>query len=698
MGQAGRGQRERSTLGVTGNAAGAVATLPAETAFPSNGATEPCDTTTMNVAISSGPGSNGSAVSGTAVSGTAGGGSVADSEFSRSSSGHPGSNHSSSNHPEPNHRVSPADSGVASPSWLGKLPKVLSELGVAVVVWGDEVPIYISPLFSEMIGYTPEELGVRVPARVEGEDPGPWHMKGGPSSAFPPFEFQLLHEFEWVLIHRNGQRISVDAAAGTIAVGNRVETIGVFCDRSEQDRIEGELKTRTMQQAALVDLGQRALAGAEVSELMDQAVAILTKTLDVDCARVLEIGPDRRGFSVRAGVGWDDVPVEIGAVDVRLRSQAGYTLVSDSPVIVEDFDEETRFNGPLPKVDGSLVSGMTVAIRGPDESWGVLAAHSSRRRRYGPQDVQFLQAVANVLAEAIVGKSVQDALRRAGDRERELREELEAHSRVVVAAQEAERRRIARELHDEIGQALTGLALSLASLERAAPPELRSALADARAGMGELVARVHDFSLSLRPPMLDDLGLLPALLWLTEHVLSTQTGLQVELDHHGLDRRFSWEVETAAYRIVQEALTNVVRHADSGRARVRCFVEGEDLFIEVADEGIGFAPQSVRPHTTSGLRGMQERARLLGGGVRIDSSPGRGTRVMARLPLHSCLPGTANVTLNSAQSVSDDADGAGGSGSRKLNMSSLEQQTPEQPAARSGASATRAFARTGTPR
>ncbi|HWD09311.1 MAG TPA: GAF domain-containing protein [Actinomycetota bacterium] len=581
-----------------------------------------------------------------------------------------------------------------SPAWLGNLPRVLNDLGVGVVVWDGDLPIYISPLFSDMIGYSPEELGVGVPAGIECEDPGLWHLKGGPASAFPPFEFQLLHEFEWVLIHRDGHRVAVDAAAGTIVVGGRVETIGVFCDRSEQERIEGELKTRTMQQAALVDLGQRALAGAEVPELMDQAAAILTRTLDVDCARVLEIAPDRRGFAVRAGVGWDDLPIEVGAVDLRLRSQAGYTLLSDTPVVVEDFDEETRFNGPLPKVDGWIVSGMTVAIRGPDQAWGVLAAHSSRRRRYGPQDVQFLQAVANVLAEAIVGKSVQDALRRAGDRERELREELEAHSRVVVAAQEAERRRIARELHDEIGQALTGLALSLASLERVAPPELRTALADARAGMGELVSRVHDFSLSLRPPMLDDIGLLPALLWLTEHVLSTQTGLQVDLEHEGLDRRFSWEVETAAYRIVQEALTNIVRHADSGRAHVRCLVEGEELFIEVGDEGIGFKPQSVRPHTTSGLRGMQERARLLGGGVRIDSAPGKGTRVMARLPLHSCLPGTASAALEAAEAgepvpaggTSAPPSAPAKTGGRTIMVAALDQN---EPAAFAGTGASR---------
>ena len=547
----------------------------------------------------------------------------------------------------------PAALDDAAPPWLGDLPKVLSDLGVAVVVWDEEIPIYISPLFSNMIGYTPEELGVRRPAHLAGVVPPAQQGNGccsapSPSGAYtqnlapnwdhkgagievPPFEFQLMHEFEWTLVHKRGHRVYVEAAAGTIEVAGRLASIGIFCDRSEQERAESQLRTRTLQQAAVVDLGQQALAGAEVPDLMDAAVNLITRVLDVEFGRILELADDGKSFSVRAGVGWEESPGAPG-IDLRLTSQAAYTLVSNMPVVVEDFDSETRFAGP-PWVQRSVASGMSVIVRGRDRPWGVLCTHTARHRRFSRDDVHFLQAIANVLAEAIVGKNVQDALRRAGDRERELREELDAHSRVVVAAQEAERRRIARELHDEIGQTLTGLALSLASLEHRAPPDLRTALGEARAGMGELVARVHDFSLSLRPAMLDDLGLLPALLWLTEHVLSTQTGLQVTLEHHGLDRRFSWEVETAVYRIVQEALNNVVRHAASGTAHVRCLFEGEEMYIEVRDKGIGFEPGSVRPHTTSGLRGMQERARLLGGQFRIESAPGQGTRVVASLPV-----------------------------------------------------------------
>ena len=540
-------------------------------------------------------------------------------------------------------RVPPGEAPLAEPeshAWLGNLPKVLSDLGVAVVVWDDETPVYVSPLFSGMIGYSPDELGVRRPAHLYPESGGNGHSIGNghggakdPAPLVPQFEFKLMHEFEWVLIHRNGHRVGVEAAAGTIEVAGRVLSIGIFCDRSEQERLEAELKTRTLQQAAVVDLGQRALAGAELPDLMDVAVNVLTRTLDVEFARVLQLAPDGRRFAVRAGVGWEEPPGGHAVVDLRLHSQASYTLVSDMPVIVEDFGEEQRFAGSHPPVSGVVTSGMSVIIRGELRPWGVLCTHTARRRRFSGDDVHFLQAVANVLAEAILGKEVQQALRRAGDRERELREELEAHSRVVVAAQEAERRRIARELHDEVGQALTGLALSLANMERAAPPDLRASLAEARAGMGELVTRVHDFSLSLRPAMLDDLGLLPALLWLMEHVHTAQTGLRVDLEHEGLDRRFSWEIETAAYRIVQEALNNVARHASTSSAVVRCLAEGDELFIEVRDKGVGFRPGSIKAHTTSGLRGMQERARLLGGQLRIESAPGKGTRVAARLPV-----------------------------------------------------------------
>lgn len=199
----------------------------------------------------------------------------------------------------------------------------------------------------------------------------------------------------------------------------------------------------------------------------------------------------------------------------------------------------------------------------------------------------------------------------------------------LVAIQETERRRIGRELHDEIGQALTGLKLLLEALPR--QPELRveKSLRSAREVIADLMTRVHDISLQLRPAMLDDLGLLPALQWHVERYQS-KTGLRVAFTHSGLNRRFTTGVETVAYRIAQEALTNVARHAGVPDARLRVWAAGEALSVEVEDRGRGFDPPRVE---SNGLVGMRERALLVGGRLIVDTGPGRGTRIMATLPI-----------------------------------------------------------------
>ena len=135
--------------------------------------------------------------------------------------------------------------------------------------------------------------------------------------------------------------------------------------------------------------------------------------------------------------------------------------------------------------------------------------------------------------------------------------------------------------------------------------------------------------------MLDDLGLLPTLLWHIEHY-QTQTRVRVEFKHSGLEaRRFSTQLETAAYRIVQEALTNVARHADIDEVTVRVWTQGDKLLIQVEDAGQGFDTNiSSSPSETSGLAGMRERAVLLGGYLGIESVPGGGTRLTAEMLTH----------------------------------------------------------------
>ncbi|MDM7999488.1 MAG: PAS domain S-box protein [Dehalococcoidia bacterium] len=210
---------------------------------------------------------------------------------------------------------------------------------------------------------------------------------------------------------------------------------------------------------------------------------------------------------------------------------------------------------------------------------------------------------------------------------------LRSLSRRLVEVQEMERRSIARELHDHIGQELTGLKLFLEMVSRLPPHQVKARLSEAQSSINELVARVQDLSLDLRPAMLDDLGLVPALLWHFERFTS-QTGVRVAFKHRGIQRRFAPEIETAVYRIVQEGLTNVARHAGVTETKVRLLLNKGVLSVYIEDEGIGFDTDAAFARgTSSGLTGMHERATLLGGQFEIISAPGAGTLLVAKFPI-----------------------------------------------------------------
>jgi signal transduction histidine kinase len=166
------------------------------------------------------------------------------------------------------------------------------------------------------------------------------------------------------------------------------------------------------------------------------------------------------------------------------------------------------------------------------------------------------------------------------------------------------------------------------------PESERAEASFARAEMlvDQLIARARKLSLDLRPGMLDDLGLLPALLWYIEQY-TAQTNVKVAFKSSGLDdRRLAPEVETAAYRIVQEALTNIARHSGVTQASVRAWTDGCVLTLEVEDGGCGFDPELVlAARESSGLAGMRERATILGGRLAVESQAGTGTRLTAEL-------------------------------------------------------------------
>ncbi|HEX8360553.1 MAG TPA: sensor histidine kinase [Longimicrobium sp.] len=208
----------------------------------------------------------------------------------------------------------------------------------------------------------------------------------------------------------------------------------------------------------------------------------------------------------------------------------------------------------------------------------------------------------------------------------------EVAARALYAAEE-ERKRIARELHDETAQLLAVLLIRIRVVRNASDPEALEVLLDEmRREIGAALEGVRRFARGLRPPALDELGLIPAI---ESHIRSVAevAGFPVRLDAEGVDCALSPEAELAVYRIVQEALSNVVRHAGAASALVRIEREPEQLVVCVEDDGRGFDVARVRNAGGLGLFGMSERAAYLGGRVDIRSTPGGGTRVRAEIPL-----------------------------------------------------------------
>ena len=216
-----------------------------------------------------------------------------------------------------------------------------------------------------------------------------------------------------------------------------------------------------------------------------------------------------------------------------------------------------------------------------------------------------------------------------------VRERLQALSARLISAQEEERRRIARELHDETGQALTVVRMQLADLARG-QASAQQAVTECAQNVDRAIAHIRGLSHRLRPPMLDDLGLADALEWVVEQQ-ARAAGWHTDLALMELDERLPQDVETACFRICQEALTNAARYARASEVRVRLSRTDDGLELLVADNGTGFdlaryrTPEERKQHF--GLVSMGERAALAGGRLEIDTAPGRGTGVRAHFAL-----------------------------------------------------------------
>jgi PAS domain S-box-containing protein len=381
---------------------------------------------------------------------------------------------------------------------------------------------------------------------------------------------------------------------------------------SERKRAEDERESRARQQGVLAELGLRALATDDLQGLMDEAVELVARTLDVKFAGLAEVAPGGKQIIFRAGVGWRE-----GVVGCRIEREGrdslmGYTLRDRKPVIVEDMVADGRFAASSIGLEHGAVSALSVIVATPDEPFGALAALSTHRRAFSQFDVSFVQAVANVLAGAVERTRAQERL---GE------------------VREAERRRLARDLHDEALQELT---FALAEAERREPsagePGRPDRLVPALKRVGEhLRGAIYDLRLEAHEgrPFPDLLESLVAL----HGAMAVDCAVELDIED-GLPSAPLGSRGTEILRLVGEALTNARRHSEADTVRVSARGSHERICIEVSDDGRGFDPgDQLSRSAGAGITGMRERVALLDGELDIRSRPGAGTKIRIEMPL-----------------------------------------------------------------
>jgi PAS domain S-box-containing protein len=444
--------------------------------------------------------------------------------------------------------------------------------------------IFVNPSAAKMLGYEVDEL-------IGRQCHTTWHHSKADGSPYPEEECPICETAKSGIIHylnkevfwrKDGSSFSVEYSSNPIFENDKLTgTVVTFRDITVRKRMEEALRESEGKYRALIDKASDAIFLADTE------------------GKLLE-------------------------ANKKAEELTGYTreeLLKMHFTQIHPEEEHERvlaaFEEGLPKGFGSL--NEVIVLRKDDKR--VLIDATGSLVEYDGKKV--VQAILRDITER----------KRTEERLRQYTERLKALSYRLLDVQEAERRYIARELHDEIGQVLTGLKFTLDTIHNLPAEDIRAGLSKAQTLVSGLMDRVHNMSLDLRPSMLDDLGLLPALVWHFERY-TAQTNVRVKFKHAGIEVRFKPEVETVAYRIVQEALTNVARHACVNEVTVLLMVQQDTLVIRIEDRGIGFDPDTVlSSKITTGLSGMRERLTLLGGQLTIDSSPGNGTRLIAEIPL-----------------------------------------------------------------
>ena len=366
---------------------------------------------------------------------------------------------------------------------------------------------------------------------------------------------------------------------------------------------------------SLNEIGNALATETELDVLLDLIARRLRGLLEARLVAVLvPSGADELRFAAAAGEGSDGLA---GETVRRSGSKSGRVLAEGRSDRVDSVLEDPEVD-PIVMRHLAVNAGLWVPLLAGGRAIGVLVAHNKLGRpdgRFSDEDLRLAETLASRAAVAVdlSGRVARDALRR------------------VVAAQELERRRLARELHDETGQALTSIMLGLRSLEtQTDPDEVDATVARLREVAANTLSDVRRLAVELRPKALDDFGLVPALERLTE-TWSTKTGIAVTLVAHLGDEELASDVATALYRIVQESLTGIVKYAGARHVNILITRDNAELVTVIEEDGEGFATMAASD--SDGIEGMRERVMLLDGRLTVERAEGAGSAIVVEVPI-----------------------------------------------------------------
>jgi len=440
-----------------------------------------------------------------------------------------------------------------------------------------------------------------------------------------------LHNFD-------GAKIPVEIfTSPLIKNGLQVGTVLAIRDISERLHATEEIRKYAIRSQAMLKVTEKLNMQLDVKAVLRAVCEICVEALNVNAAASFLISPTKKTLISHSLVIREDVRDYAredrsfeGQYEIPVELIAQFLSKAQPVLSIHDIQEIDIPNLPyIEKIKELDVSSLVISgiYQQDEELIGALVAQSYRiPREFSSEDLDLIRGLTDQATIALGNSVLFEQV--VASRERQ-----QALTRRLVNLQEEERKNLARELHDQIGQMLTGLQFSLRALLAKALDEQKKPIIDMQELVSEVIAQTREISINLRPSMLDDMGLLQTLLWHFDRY-TAQTHIRVNFQQYNIeDKPFKTEIETAIFRIIQEALTNVARYAETDSVEVKLKLIEKKIQMEIRDQGRGFEPEHVDSSTHLGLTSMRERAFTIGGMLDIQSAPGKGTRIYATIPL-----------------------------------------------------------------